>query len=113
MTVVAVTFFFNNYREFLLVCRTKKDMRIWVEQLQSQNSSLAPGERVHKPPNYIQKLRLQKSISLQQKAPIDELDCSSLCSDCYFPGDIALKFHTDSWTTLSSTEPSVHIELEN
>ena len=87
-------------------------MKIWVEQLQSQNSTLAQCERARKPPSYIQKMRLHRSESLkQQRASFDDLDCGWLRSSSYCPGDIAMKFHSDSESTLA-TEPELHIELE-
>ena len=75
-------------------------MRIWVEQLQSQNTELAAGEEHHKAPPYIQKIRLQSSISIDciSRSPLSftELD---LKQNSYNPGDIALLFGAQSLAT--------------
>lgn len=55
----------NHRDEFQLVCPRKEDMRIWVEQLQSQNTQLAQGNKGHKTPAYIKKIRLQTNASRQ------------------------------------------------
>ena len=72
-------------------------MRIWVEQLQSQNAELASGEKHHKAPPYIQKIRLQSSFSMDiiSRTPhsLEELD---LKENSYNPGDIALLFGNQS-----------------
>ena len=91
--------------EFLLVCRCKKDMRIWVEELQSQNRELAQGGRVHKTPDYIKKLRLEASLSLSTQVSVEEMDFGWLKRSSYHPGDIALKLHADSNSSTPSSEP--------
>ena len=77
-------------------------MRIWVEQLQSQNAELAPRDTPHKTPSYIQRLRLLYS-SKTRRDSIDKLDSEWLRKQAhYHPGDVALKF-----CTLDSTTPSL------
>ena len=77
-------------------------MRIWVEQLQSQNTELAVGDEHHhhKAPPYIQKIRLQSSMSidntLRRPLSFTELD---LKQNSYNPGDIALLFGAQSLAT--------------
>lgn len=75
-------------------------MRIWVEQLQSQNTQLAGEDaKLHKTPTYIMKLRLQtldsgcslpKSLEFISKPDSNWLKRTST----YSPGEIALAFHT-------------------
>jgi hypothetical protein len=100
----------SNYREeFLLVCRSKKDMRIWVEQLQSQNSALAPGEKPHKTPPYIQRMRLQTHTSLKRLS-IHKLDSGWLIRTKYQPGDVALSFCTGSNPNTTTIDCSAQSE---
>ena len=78
------------------MCPTKRDMRVWAEQLQSQNKELVEEEKeVHKTPVYIQKLRLHTGTS-RPPSSIEELDSAWLKKASYCPGDIALKFCVNS-----------------
>ena len=80
------------------MCRTKKDMRIWVEQLQSHNTSLvACSDKPHRTPCYIQKMRLQYTPSMNSMASlVDQTDSAWLGTASYTPGDVALMFQADS-----------------
>ena len=75
-------------------------MRIWVEQLQSQNTQLAGEDAKHRTPTYIMKLRLQTldcGCSLPKALEsISKPDSNLLkgTSSSYRPGEIALAFHT-------------------
>ena len=78
-------------------------MRIWVEQLQSQNTSLAHSDRPHKTPCYIQKMRVQHTASYNSLVSTDQLDTAWLSSGSYNPGDVTLlMFRADSPSILST-----------
>ena len=83
------------------MCQTKKNMRIWVEQLQSQNTSLTQSVIPHKTPCYIQRMRLQHT-SLQSVLSVDNMDSAWLSTGSYNPGDVALMFNADSPSILST-----------
>lgn len=85
-------------------------MRIWVEQLQSQNTQLSrEGTKLHKTPPYIMKLRLQ-TLATGSPLPMTLESISKPDSNwlkktsCYSPGEIALAFHTSSDEDSNSTE---------
>lgn len=74
-------------------------MRIWVEQLQSQNTQLAGEDAKHRTPTYIMKLRLQTldcGCSLPKALESISKPDSNLLkrTSSYSPGEIALAFHT-------------------
>ena len=79
-------------------------MRIWVEQLQSQNTSLTQSARPHKTktPCYIQRMRLQYTSSYSVLSSVDNLDSAWLSTGSYNPGDVALMFCADSPSILST-----------
>lgn len=90
--------------EFLLVCQRKKDMRIWMEQLQAQNTELMREKsKPHKTAPYITRMRLQHNLAnstnpsddepLKKWPSISQLDSNWLngsYTGC--PGEIALEF---------------------
>lgn len=99
-------------REFVLVCQSHKDMRIWVEQLQSHNTNLSRGDGPRKTPCYIQKMRLQSFDAVTGPAPVEELQRHWLTKATYHPGEIALLMFRSSSPTNSSTDSDSDHELE-
>lgn len=87
-------------------------MRIWVDQLQSQNNELAEEDNhTHKAPPYIRKLRLQLSSDTSRDS-IEKLNSDWLKKQSdYHPGDIALKFHTliDQWSRMVFDQHNTNI----
>ena len=70
-------------------------MKIWIEHLQSQNPSLQPparGEKLHRVPTYIKKMRLRRGSSGDSVA---KLDAKWLKQAQVSAGEVALSFGID------------------
>ena len=90
--------------EFLLVCQKTKDMHIWIEHFEAQNTELALTEnnkkqKLHHP--YIMRMRLQTAtkgyLGPKKWRSVDELNSDWLKRASFVgaPGEVAATFRLD------------------